>query len=231
MNRIWIIIIYASLLTSCFSVEFKNPQPKEVQDLLEIPAEFQGVYLVANDTVFIKKRTIIYPDEVFNKAKHVDALDSLGIKIEKDLLYDPEIDSTVGIKYLIDSDTVKYYFKINSRCNLSDTVKLRRLHDYYFLSIQEFWWDVIAIKPEKNGDLNIKLIHNYKMDNSSDTIKLTTIDYSKIVKKISKITSCEEIGENSYVIDPSKKELMKLIRKGIFRPYGTLKKVKTVGDN
>lgn len=101
---------------------------------------------------------------------------------------------------------------------LGDSLVLKKYRGYYFVNINENpEWLLRVIKQEKNGDLVYMT-----MDEEGTSFKdLLT----KVSKEIS-IDSVEINGEKLYQIDPSPKQLTRLIEKGYFRKTLRMKKLK-----
>jgi hypothetical protein len=91
---------------------------------------------------------------------------------------------------------------------LSDSLVLKTFKGYYFFSFHENpEWTLRVVKREKNGDLI------YMAPEQEG------VDFKDYVKKISveiPIDSSEVNGKTLYQIDPTPKQLVKLIEKGFF---------------
>jgi hypothetical protein len=100
---------------------------------------------------------------------------------------------------------------------LCDTLILKSYKGYYFLNfIQRPLWVVRVLHPEKNGDLTLM------------TPELENVDFTDYVKKLSveiKVDSFRHDKEMRYRIDPSPKQLVRLIEKGYFSK-SALKRIK-----
>jgi hypothetical protein len=101
---------------------------------------------------------------------------------------------------------------------LGDSLVLKKFKGYYFVNINENpEWLVRVIKQETNGDLVYMT-----MDEEGVPFK----DFLEKVSKEIKIDSVEINGEKLYQIDPSPKQLVRLIEKGYFRKTLEMKKLK-----
>jgi len=102
--------------------------------------------------------------------------------------------------------------------DLGDSLVLKKFKGYYFVNINENpEWIVRVIKQETNGDLVYMT-----MDEEGVPFK----DFLDKVSKEIKIDSVEINGEKLYQIDPSPKQLVRLIEKGYFRKTLEMKKLK-----
>jgi hypothetical protein len=113
--------------------------------------------------------------------------------------------------YLIVSDQKQNF--------LGDSLVLKYHKGYYFLNINENpEWLLRVIKQEENGDLTYM------------SMDVEEASFNALVKKLShdvKVDSLEVGGEKLYQIDPSPKQLMKLIRNGYFKKTIRMKKIKS----
>ena len=102
---------------------------------------------------------------------------------------------------------------------LGDSLVLKKFKGYYFISINENpEWLLRVIKQEKNGDLVYMTMDEQGGASFKDLL-------TKLSKEI-KIDSVEINGEKLYQIDPSPKQLTKLIEKGYFRKTLRMKRLK-----
>ena len=100
---------------------------------------------------------------------------------------------------------------------LGDSLVLKKFKGYYFVNINENpEWLLRVIQQEKNGDLVYMT-----MDEEGTSFK----DFLTKVSKEIKVDSIEINGEKLYQIDPSPKQLTKLIEKGYFRTTLRMKKL------
>lgn len=99
---------------------------------------------------------------------------------------------------------------------LSDSLVLKHYKGYYFVNINSKpEWSLRVIRQEKNGDLQFM-----SMEQNDDKFK----DFMKRLATDIAIDSTEVNGEKLYLIDPTPKQLIKLIEKGYFSKSG-MKKV------
>ncbi len=112
--------------------------------------------------------------------------------------------------YLIVSDRKKSV--------LGDSLVVKKFKGYYFVNINENpEWLLRVIKREKNGDLSYM---------SMDVQENSFNDLLKRLSKEVRIDSIQTGTEKLYQIDPSPKELLKLISKGYFRTTMRMQKIK-----
>jgi len=101
---------------------------------------------------------------------------------------------------------------------LGDSLVLKKFRGYYFVSVNENpEWVLRVIEQEKNGDLVYMT-----MEEEGTSFK----DFLTKVSKEIKVDSIEINGEKLYQIDPSPKQLTKLVEKGYFKKTLRMKKIK-----
>jgi hypothetical protein len=100
---------------------------------------------------------------------------------------------------------------------LGDSLVLKHFKGYYFININEKpEWLLRIIRLEKNGDLTYM---------SMDVEENSFNDLLRRLSKDVKIDSIQTGSETLYQIDPSPKELLKLIEKGYFRKTMRMQKI------
>jgi len=169
----------------------------------QFPEIIRGQYLIEDDTIFINADSYQYPDES-EKRISVNEIDNVPeIYIKDDIIYDEQFMPGIGLKYNIINDTITYSYKLKLTEGLSDSVKLKSYKGKYFLSRKvhdKEYWELIIIIRQGNGDLLLSLVD---------------VDEEEI-PELSIITDFNKIEESGYSINPSKKQLMKLIKQGLF---------------
>ena len=104
----------------------------------------------------------------------------------------------------------------NGGGELSENLILKKYKKYYFLSEKnDSLWNIIVVKLKNKNDLKVFIIDGENKEK---------------IEELKKITNVKEIfnsdGEiDSYIINPSKKELKRMLRKKIFTEIGTFKKI------
>ena len=189
--------------TSCISVYFEVPQPKGIKKLDQFPEIIRGQYLLEDDTIFINADSYQYPDESEKKISIAEVENVPEIYIKEDIIYDEQFMPGIGMKFNIINDTITYSNKLKLTEGLSDSVILKSYQDKYFLSRKVYdkeYWELIIIIRQENGDLLLSLVD---------------VDEEEI-PELSTITDFNKIGESEYLLNPSKKKLLKLIEQGLF---------------
>ena len=103
--------------------------------------------------------------------------------------------------------------------DLGDSLVLKKFKGYYFININENpEWLLRVIKQESNGDL----VYMVMEEDEGVSFK----EFMGKVSKEIKVDSIEINGEKLYQIDPSPKQLVRLIDKGYFRKTVEMKKLK-----
>lgn len=199
-------------LTSCVSVYFEVPQPKGVKTLDQFPEIIRGKYLVEDDTIIIKADSYQYPDENERKISLNEVENSPIIYIKEDRIYDEQFMPGIGVKYNISNDTITYSYHLKLTEGLSDSVVLKSYKGKYFISRKvkdEEYWELVMLIPEENWDLKLSLVDIEEED----------------IAELSIITDFNKIGESKYLINPSKKKLLKLLEQGLFDEGDLLMKI------
>lgn len=189
--------------TSCISVYFEVPQPKGIKNLDQFPEIIRGQYLLEDDTIFINADTYQYPDESEKKIPIAEVENVPEIYIKEDIIYDEQFMPGIGMKFNIINDTITYSNKLKLTEGLSDSVILKSYQDKYFLSRKvhdKEYWELVIIIRQENGDLLLSLVD---------------VDEEEI-PALSIVTDFNKIGESEYLLNPSKKKLIKLIEQGLF---------------
>jgi hypothetical protein len=122
-----------------------------------------------------------------------------------------------------DADTLvvnsKGYFAVSDKKGgqLGDSLVVKKYKGYYFVNVNDNpEWRLRVIQQEKNGDLVYM------------TLEEDGISFNDFLTKVSKeiaVDSVEINGEKFYQIDPSPKQLTRLIEKGYFRQNLRMKKL------
>jgi hypothetical protein len=153
-------------LASCSEISYKEPQPRGIKALSQIPPKLQGNYLVTDG----------------------EETDTLRV---------------VQQGYTIGND---------DEARLSDSLVLKYYKGYYFLSSRDdFAWYLRVTRRQKNGDLLYLEL---------ERIPENEEERKNFITKISAVIPVVEtkIDDKTYfVIDPSPKQLIELIKKGYFK--------------
>lgn len=130
-----------------------------------------------------------------------------------------KVPSSLHGKYLMDKDTVSF-FEDGLRGKdkgkeevllLSDSIVLNKYKKYYFISYRDGnVWLLRILRKDKNGDL-----HFMEMDHVPDGEAQRKEFLDKLSAEIPVIRS-----DSHFIIDPSPKELYRLIKKGYFKDDG-----------
>ena len=135
------------------------------------------------------------------------------IYIKEDIIFDDQFMPNIGMKYNIINDTITYSYKLKLTEGLSDSVKLKFYKEKYLLSrkVQDKdYWELVILIRQDNGDILLSLVD---------------VDKEEITE-LSIITNFNKIGESKYLINPSKKKLLKLLEQGLFDEGDLLIKIR-----
>ena len=189
------------------SIEFIRPQPYNKKNLKSIPEKLQGEYKeLADSTTLLIDNEKIVKTTFFNIAVSMSELDSTEDCILKNgFLICKSID--VNIPVNVKNDSIFANFPDTDTLFLmSEKQIIRKLGKYYFLNYltNDSTWKVKVIKL--SSDKNISISYLQKKDTSE--IK----NYTRLIK-----FSNENDSIIQHKIDPSVKELKKIIGAGLLR--------------
>lgn len=229
MKLAWsgVIAILTVLSQSCTSIYFSVPQPKGSPDLASFPAAVQGTYTADEDldTLFIIGNGYQYPEE-FERRIPMSDLDSVPeITFDGDLLFDSSLPEKRGIRFTISNDTLHYKVRLYVTRQLSDSLVLKKLGSWLILSEREkpdAYWEVYLIEKQAGGDLKAYAVKNLEVEDSE-----SDREYDGRLSDFYSITNFQKIGESDYLVDPSRRELKKLIKKGLFKEVSRFRRVRT----
>ena len=113
-----------------------------------------------------------------------------------------------------------YYIGHDEMAFLSDSLVLKYYKGYYFVNFRDnYAWYLRILKLQKNGDL---------LYLEMDAIPNTEDDKLKFIERLNVVIPVRETtmdNKSIYVIDPSKKKLIGLIKKGYFKEQ-TFKRIR-----
>jgi hypothetical protein len=229
MKYLFSLVIATVVLSSCTTVYFEHPQPKNDSALNGFPKSFQGAYFIEEgqqkDTLLVEKNKFIYPER-FKKSLPLSSLDTIpSMRIFNGLLYDDVLPINYGIPFTQTSDSIHYNVTVKIAKTLSDSLILKKFGNLLVLNEKEEktdFWNTYLIEKLKNGNLQVLAVGNFKTEDSENQKG----KYDGELKDFLTITPFTKLGENSYVIDPDKEAFDKLYQKGFFKEAEVYKKIK-----
>ncbi|TLX76984.1 hypothetical protein E9993_04675 [Labilibacter sediminis] len=229
MKTLFITTFVLVFITSCTCVHFSEPQPKGSPVLNAFPKDYIGVYVSSSekekDTVYIHERFYEIP-ETYSEKIHIEKLNKhKNIKLKNNLLYNTSIPVDIGIPYSIKNDTLSYKINLLIPYYLSDSLQLKKLGKYFVLNQKDLYkeyWSVYLLSKQKDESIKLEMVGNF--DTNTDDKNKTRYDGN--INDFFHITDFKEIENENYLINPSKRELKKLIRKDFFKELDVLLKVK-----
>lgn len=202
----------AIFFSACTTVYFTEAQPANQTALKAFPKEFRGTYEFEGDTFSVLKNGYRYPEE-FSKTILMSEIDTMkGIRLTEDYIYDDAVPTEQGIPYRISNDTLYYQTVLQLTTSISETFQLKKEGKYLVFSQKEedeMYYTVLLLKKRSNGNIRIYSVG----------------DFDEKIEKFFDITDFEKIGKRSYVVEPSRAEFQKLIKKGLFVKGGEFVKV------
>ena len=196
------------LVGSCEdSVTFEQPQPINQPDLSSIPTKLQGSYFSKDDSTYLtitEVSIIDWADMVLNTL--TDSLDDLEIDSsqivsqtrERTILQDDQY--KLDIKIRGDSAFVSLFYR-DTIFEISQEHVLRRFKGHYFLNYEQPTdWKVRLLRM-KGGKLSFSKVR--KPEDIADLEQITEVEEIR----------SEDGKVKGYKLNPSKRELRKLMRK------------------
>lgn len=145
------------------------------------------------------------------------ALTKVPSKLQGRYVLPPENNTTPPDTVIINDTGYIITGESPEKAGLSDSVILKHYKGYYFLNVHEKpEWFLRVLKAEKNGDLVF-----LAMETEEKTFNAFVSSLSGVVT----VDSSEVNGKKLYQIDPTPKQLMKLVREGYFNRKIVLKRV------
>jgi len=207
-------------MTSCSdnSFRFEEPQPLNQPNLIKIPKKLRGTYYASNDSTYLY---ITSKDIIKQKKFSFSGLtDSLDIEIDstKITYYNQDHLSASEDGFKLDlflkNDSAFVQFSMTDTIfSLSSNQILRKYKGHYFLN-----------RLRRNGFWRIE-----KIDISRKSLSFSTLRIPDDITSLSEITAIEPVTNSekkivAYQLNPSKKELKKLMKK-TFRTTGKYRKI------
>lgn len=221
-NLIFLFVCFA--LVSCKSandrVKFEQPQPASAKPLAAFDAAIQGIYVNAEDSldkIRINATQVIsfttFPMHFHRVELLADSVKDLDINDNKQVL---EYLDSLGVKAEIIQDTIYCDLTTNDTLfSIGPHSILKKLNNNYFANIQsENYWNVHLIHLEKDT------LYWKQVRPSDDLLK-----YNFAREDIEVSGEADKDTTEIYIMNPDKKGLKKLIRKGDFRTSGKFVKV------
>ena len=203
-NVIYLLLL-STILVSCVpNMYFDDPQPSNDKNEFMFKHKFQGVYESLNDssTLVISEFRIIQKSDYILKfsKEEIDSIEDFEFKNET-LSY-----RDIGVKITIrvngDSASVRIQSK-KSIFHISTSNILRYYKNTYFLNYRtsENLWKVKILDLNRKGELTFKSLQ-------------TSLQSISSLKDITPIDSLSK--DDYYKVNPSKREIRKLLRSGLF---------------
>ena len=221
-------------VTSCIQVQFENPQPLKSKALTSFPDEITGDYFFGGSKDTVRVSSLYFSFKELKKDSFpVYLLDSMpGIKVKDSLIYFPEHDKEKGYPFSIKNDSVFYKVFQITKVPLGKDLVLKKFKGSYIVNwrMDSAYWDIAILSLQKNGNIIKNTVEVSEDKNEADSLVIRQKDSirktaSKELEELSRITKFKKIGEDHYLINPSKKEFELLIKNGLFSQQDTLFKI------
>lgn len=159
-------------------------------------------------------KEISYPEP---QPKGKKVLEKIPARLHGRYVLPQENNATTSDTVIVNSDGYIVTGNSPEKAFLSDSLVLKHYKGYYFLNVHEKpEWVLRVLKPEKNGDLAC-----LSMETEEKTFNAFLSSLSRVIT----VDSSEVNGKKIYQIDPTPKQLMKLVKEGHFNKKIVLKRV------
>lgn len=197
------------------TVQFEQPQPSGVPDLLRLPARLEGTYFSAEDssTLEVSRDLVIICNRTLVKLSIVDIGE--GVSLSGDTLIDEASGYKETVKRSGDSIQVHWPLWTDTLYRAGDRYVLRKFKSRYFLNFRtpEGYWRVYLLHPEAGGALLVQ-----------ELLAPEDISLLEAITPVTKIETDTVLGPR-YEINPDRKALKKLMRRG-FTARGIYRRIR-----
>lgn len=210
----YLIFIFSFLVFGCTTIYFPEAQPAKTKELESFPPSFLGSYIMDPDTFIIEERSYSFPVVYENSYALSDIDTNPDYEIRDEFFYDKTIMFDEGLPYNIENDTLHYRKHIRGSKFISDTLKIKKYKNYLIISEksnENAYWTVMLLKEKGR---NFILGMNGRFKTAEDTGSVSNYDGS--IEHFKHICEFEELGKNTFLAKPSKKEFGKLVNEGFF---------------
>ncbi|MEL6256468.1 MAG: hypothetical protein AAFR87_30980 [Bacteroidota bacterium] len=210
----FILLIVATLFSSCQSLYFSQAQPKGVAPFTHMPAELQGNYLslgeqgIGEEIIYHVHQDGFTIFEEYEVEIPLDSLEAEDVKYElRDSLIfieDLPIDEN-GFPYKIEGDSIFFSFYRWDEQKLGMDLVISKDKGFYYLSTRNEdgkGWEVMQLERLRNGDLAVWMVNPKEEE--------------KLMREVLGAQKIEAKKDGDWKADPSKGKLRKYIKQGGF---------------
>ena len=217
-NLIYVFIIVLGFgFSSCTKIYYAEPQPKDVASLDAFPEGYSGVFINVDDM----KDDMSKPSVVFIESSQISSYEYNEISIETDsmqnsvkyeirdsLVYERDSETGQGFPFEVANGKVKFGYYTQTKYGLSDSLVLKWYKDHFYLNYLyeeegKSAWNTILIEQMRDGSQSW-WVNNLEKEES-------------LLRKYVGLNSAKKIGGDSYLLNPKKKQLHKLVEAGGFQ--------------
>jgi hypothetical protein len=161
------LMLSLSVLVSCGTVYFDNPQPVNSKNLRSIPKEIQGTWKTRNrypdavtfneDAISIDKHSFRKYSTVYYTIARTEIDNSPIYKLNEGKIFITRNGKSHSYPYILVNDSIHYSNReVEMRYELSETVLLRKAKGCYVVNLKyKEWWEVVFIQKSEEGDILI----------------------------------------------------------------------------
>lgn len=209
MKQLLIISIICLTFTSCVHVAFEQPQPKGKKELDAFPETYRGSYLIDKDSIEIHQNSYVLKEVVSKRytEQQIDSLDNIYLKDGK--LFDEGFSKDKDIPFTQDDKYIEYAYTLPVIGMVGEKLKLKKWKNKLWISQlnDKGSWDVFILSHSSENDLILQMVSVDKEGIES-------------MKHITTFTN----KDGDYLINPSRHELQKLLKNGLFSEGDTLRR-------
>jgi hypothetical protein len=143
---------------------FHKPQPVDVENIMEFPTAYRGVWGQEMDTTIIGKDYVLIITRMESRVERNAVDESNQYRFVDDLVFklsNEEGDEvSTGSRYFWDQDTLVIFERDVMEIDLGKRAFLREAAEGYIFNrkSENNWWEVYYMGPTKNGDIVIRML-------------------------------------------------------------------------
>lgn len=149
----FIFLFSTSILASCVTIYFDQPQPVDAKDLRKTPRAVRGTWIMGTDTATIAKRTFYWVEWYTDTVTSAEIESEAELEIRDGFIYDRSEKNPTGYRCEPLGEDWLVYMPERINYGLADSALLRKVTDNFYtfnLTKDGKWWEVFLV--ERTGD-------------------------------------------------------------------------------
>ncbi|TND10298.1 MAG: hypothetical protein FD123_546 [Bacteroidetes bacterium] len=228
MNKLLLFpgIFFLTFLGSCTMVYFTADQPEGSLALKEVPVTLCGTYTSETDSLIITPKgfmTVEHKEKVI--AMKDTALTGISKTREGNWKFRNQDAAACYVKE-VKQDSICYVKRKVLRYNLNADTLLKSYKGNYYLNMRtEKVWSVYQVSVAKKGYVAIEVpyLDKKEMEEMNKRMGAKGVDSTGYYSSVTPFRRYEK-EERAFVVAASPDQLIKLNKKGLFKPVATFKK-------